>query len=705
MRFIVALSALALFACTTAPFGQRDVAGWDQDDPYLWLEDVEGARSIEFANAENAKTFAALQSRPEYAGIESDIRRIVLAQDRLPSVTLRNGRLYNFWQDGKNVRGLWRRTTVDRYRKDDVEWETILDLDRLAADEGENWVWKGASCLPPENRRCLITLSRGGKDAAVVREFDAVDKAFVKGGFELPENKSTTEWISRDEIFVGTDFGTGTMSESGYPIVSKRWKRGTPLAAAKEVLRGEPKDMWVWSSVVREPGGSTTVHGRAVSFFEYDVWIETAGGRVKSPFPSDAKFQTVFADHVLFLLTSDLKTRGRTFARGSLVALPIARLAQGDAALDSVSLVFAPSKKVFLEGVSRTKSALLLSVLDNVRGRLLKVTRGGGRWKSERLPVTGNGVVEVASADAFDDDFLTTSTDFLTPASFSLGNARRSAAGFTKLKSAPARFDSKNLTSEQFEATSADGTKVPYFIVHRKDMVPDGKNPTLLYGYGGFEVAMTPFYLNSAGKVWAERGGAYVLANIRGGGEFGPAWHKAAQRENRQRAFDDFIAVAEDLVKRKITSPAHLGIQGGSNGGLLTGAVFVQRPDLFNAVLVEVPLLDMIRYNKLLAGASWVDEYGNPEDPKMREVLLKYSPYQNVRADVKYPEAFFLTSTKDDRVHPGHARKMVARMREQGHPIYYYENTEGGHGGSANLEQRIRWSSLEMTYLWMKLAR
>lgn len=703
-RFIAfAAASLLLVSCTSAPRGNRGVAA-EPADPYLWLEDIEGRRALDFVAKENAETLRILKADPRYEGLASDVRRIALATDRIPAPAYQGDKLYNLWQDETHVRGLWRRTTLAEYAKPDPRWETVLDLDALAKTENENWVWAGADCLPPSEELCLLSFSRGGKDAKVVREFDTVTKSFVKDGFAVPEAKSIVSWNDRDSIFVGTDFGRGTVSPSGYALVSKLWTRGTPLTAAVEVSRAEPDDTMGYSHRTHRPDESYVFHTRYVSSDDKKTWIELDGRRRLVPMPKDANFQAVHAKHLVYKLASDLKVGPRTFVTGSLVALPIGRIPQGEAALQSLSLVFAPTKKTFLSGVSQTRNALLLDVLDNIKGRILKVTYGGGRWKTEPLALTGNGMAAVYSVDSNSDDYLAAYTDFLTPTTLYAANALATNRGFRALKSAPARFDASGMTSEQLEAVSADGTKIPYFVVHKKGLKLDGTNPTLLYGYGGFEVTMTPSYLSTTGKAWLERGGVYVLANIRGGGEFGPAWHRATQRENHQRAFDDFIAVAENLIQRKITSPRHLGIQGGSNGGLLTGATFVQRPDLFNAVLVEVPLLDMLRYHKLLAGASWISEYGNPDDPAMREIILKYSPYQNVKKDAKYPEVFILTSTKDDRVHPGHARKMAARMREDGHALFYYENVEGGHGGAANIEQKVQWSALEFTYLWRKLG-
>lgn len=671
-------------------------------DEFLWLEEVEGAKALSFAKEQNEKTFASLKGDPNFASIESGIRQIILAKDRLPGVSLQAGKLYNFWQDQTHVRGIWRRTTLASYKTKSPVWETVIDLDALAKSENENWVWKGSTCLAPAEERCLIKLSRGGKDASVYREFDVVSKSFIAGGFELPEAKSDVSWFDLNTLYVGTDFGDGSLTDSGYPMLVKVWARGEPLSKAREVFRGQKTDVASSAFIDIRPEGTFRFIVRSPTFYTSEIYWHTDDGEyLLLPMPTDAQFVGVFKEFFLFSLRTDLKA-DKTYRTGSLVGLPIAAVKNKKSS--PLNVIFTPTKVRFLSSVSRTKNTLLLDVLDKVKGKLLRVSGEKGRWKTDELPLGGNGVANVTSTDSSSDEFIASYTDFLTPTTLNSGDAAKAGGAIQALKASPERFNSSGLTSEQREAVSKDGTKIPYFIVHKKGMKKNGLNPTLLYGYGGFENSLTPWYSGVIGKSWLERGGVFVLANIRGGGEFGPAWHEAALKENRQRAFDDFIAVAEDLIRTGVTKPAHLGIEGGSNGGLLVGATFVQRPDLFNAVLCEVPLLDMLRYHRLLAGASWMAEYGNPDVPAEREYISRYSPFQNVKAGVKYPEVFFLTSTKDDRVHPGHARRMVARMLEQGHQIMYYENTEGGHGGSANLEQSILWSSLEFTYLWKKLA-
>ncbi len=672
-------------------------------DPYLWLEDVDSSRSMEWVNAQNAGTLAKLQSRALYPELEKDFLAIVTSKARLPSISIHKKKVFNFWQDASHPRGLWRTTSLESYKTEAPAWETLLDLDQLNKKEGVNWVWKGANCLQPEGRLCLVSLSRGGGDAVEVREFDKASRSFVKDGFRVPEAKSDVSWLDANTIFVGTDFGPGSMSKAGYPLINKKWKRGTPLSAAEEIFRGKAEDMTVESYVVNQPGWKPEFRNRYLSFFEKEINLVQPGGTLaKLPFPTNAQLSAVIGSKAFVLLQSPLKTKSKTYAEGSLVSYNLLKAAEGEAGLEELELVFAPTQKRFLSDATRSGNSLLLTVLDNVKGKVLRADRVGRGWRLKEVKIGENGMADIVHGDAYSETFLASYMDFVTPTTQYLGSSKKLSV--EALKASPAFYDSEGIVSEQLEAKSKDGTMVPYFLVHKKDMARDGKNPTVLYGYGGFKVSMTPWYSAGYGKAWLEKGGVLVVSNIRGGGEFGPAWHESARKQNKQRSYDDFIAIAEDLIARKITSPAHLGIEGGSNGGLLVGAVMVQRPDLFGAVLCEVPLLDMIRYHLLLAGNSWIDEYGNPDIPAEREWILRYSPYQNVKAGVKYPEAFFTTSTRDDRVHPGHARKMAALMESLGHSVYYYENTEGGHGGSSTPAQRAKILALQYTYLWAKLG-
>lgn len=707
MRLLASALLIFLFSCSTTTTQLQTTTmtpTMKNDDKYLWLEEIENPKAIEFAKKENAITFKKLESDPRFETLKKEISNIVLANDRIPWVYQLNGMLYNFWKDEKNPKGLWRRTTLASYKKASPDWEIVLDLDKIAKEENENWVWKGATCFKPKNEKCLLELSRGGKDAVVLREFNLKTKSFVKDGFDIPEAKSNVSWIDDDTIYLASDFGPGTMTESGYARQVKILKRGQRAADVKTVFEVGTDDMSASGYVDYRGGKYYHFFNRTISFFENEDWFVKDGHQYKIPMPKDAKFHTVFKDYLIY----ELRTSFQHFKEGTLLALPLKNVLSSPDKPVGLEVLFEPTATMFLDGVSRTKNTLLLNVIDNVKGKILKITHtpdSKTKWHKKFLSIGHGGVLSIDSTEEDSDNFIALYTDFITPYSSFYGRLKNDGDKFEVLKESPSRFNSSSLVSEQKFATSKDGTKIPYFIVHSKEMKFDGSNPTLLTGYGGFEVSIQPYYLNAIGKVWSEKGGVYVVANLRGGGEFGPKWHRGAMKENHQNAIDDFIAVAEDLIKNKVTSPKYLGIKGGSNGGLLVGASFVQRPELFNAVICEVPLLDMLRYHKLLAGASWMDEYGNPDIEAERAYISKYSPFQNVSAEKKYPEVFFITNTKDDRVHPGHARKMVAKMKDQGHPILYFENTEGGHGGSASLEQVIFRNALEFTYLWKKLGK
>ena len=704
------VSALAMSQASPPAESAFSGAETTPDDPHLWLEEVMGDKALAWVRERNAESANVLTARAEYAPIKQQMLDVLNAKDRIPAVARRGAFLYNLWQDEKNKRGLWRRTTLAEYRQPQPAWETVIDLDALAAAEGENWVWGGATCLGPHYRHCLVSLSRGGADAKVVREFDTVKKQFVKDGFALPEAKSDLDWIDENTVYVGTDFGPGSLTTSGYPRVVKRWSRGTPLSEAATVYEGLDTDVAAGVTVDTTPGFERTWFSRSTDFFHRKVSMLQGGKLVPLDVPDDASF-SFMRDSLLLRLRSDLKVGGVTFPAGSLLQSDAAAYLRGERRLTPL---FTPTATRSLSSYTTTRDHVIVNVMDNVVSKLALWQKKGAAFERRDINAPGTpgapGALSVASLhdpevanDPLADSFLVTYTDFLTPESLYLGSSL--TPGYEKLKSRPAQFDAEGMRAEQRFATSKDGTRVPYFVVWPKGAKADGSNPTVLYGYGGFEVSLNPWYSAGFGRAWESRGGVLVIANIRGGGEFGPTWHRAAMKENKQRSYDDFIAVAEDLVAQKITSPRHLGIMGGSNGGLLVGVAFTQRPELFNAVVCQVPLLDMRRYNQLLAGASWMGEYGNPALPAEWAYIGKYSPYQNVKPGVKYPKVFFDTSTRDDRVHPGHARKMVARMRAQGHEVLYFENIEGGHGGAADNEQRAHWQALEYSYLWQQLGR
>jgi len=685
---LIALPALALPA-----------RSWSQeaDDPYRWLEDVEGERAMAWVRSQSDATLTTLRERAVYDSIYGQSLAILESQDKIDYPTIQGDRVYNFWQDAEHARGIWRRTTMDSYLSDQPTWETVLDIDRLAEEEDVPWAFHGAECLAPEYRRCLVSLSRGGSDASEVREFDLESLAFVEGGFFLPEAKSSVAWRAPDAVLVTTDFGPGTLTESGYPRIAKLWRRGTPMSEAEVLFEGDSTDVGVWAGSVETPERTFHLVYHSPTFFETRVHVVPEDGSLLAlDVPLDADLSLTGEDIVVYL-RSPWESGGASYVQGSVLAIGYDDFLAGDRAFD---VVVEPGPRRTVEGVNVTRGHLLVQILDNVRGQLWRYRREDGEWGGERVPAPDFGALYVVDSDALEDRWFFTYESFTDPTTLYLGEADGSIREVRRL---PAMFDARGLVVDQHEATSRDGTRVPYFVVHQEGLTTDGRNPTLLYGYGGFQISMTPWYGEITGKAWLERGGVLAVANIRGGGEFGPDWWKAAQKENRQRAYDDFLAVAEDLVDRGISSPGHLGIEGGSNGGLLVGVAMTQRPELFRAVVVEVPLLDMRRYHTLLAGASWVAEYGDPDDPAEWEYIRRYSPYQNVSPDEEYPRALFYTTTRDDRVHPGHARKMAAKMLDMGHPVWYFENTEGGHGAGVTPEQRARMYAIIYTYLTERL--
>ncbi len=670
------------------------------EDPYLWLEDVTGDKALAWAKQQAQTSKTELEATPGFATTRDRIRGILDSKEKTPYVEKRGAFYYNFWRDTANPKGLIRRTTLAEYKKKQPKWETVLDIDALAKAENENWVYSGNTCLYPTFDRCLVSMSRGGGDTKVTREFDVPTKKFVADGFTLPAAKSRVAWKDRDTVYVGTDFGPGSLTKSGYPRIVKEWKRGTKLEAATTVLEGQDSDVSVSAARSWDHGKSIDFVVRATSFFASEKYERAADGKLtKLDVPDDAQ-SGVWNGQLWVLLRTAWTIGDKTWPAGALVVTPYADFKAGKR---DFTMLFEPTPNKSLADVTSMKSALVLNELEDVKNKLYVWTLANGKWTRKPFGKNALGETSVNSVDGYGetDDYWLIHEDYLTPSTLSLGTLGKQE---TILKTSPAFFDTNGLQVEQHFATSKDGTKIPYFQVSRKALALDGSNPTILYGYGGFQVSETPGYSPAAGAAWMEKGGVYVVANIRGGGEYGPAWHQAALRHDRQRAYDDFIAVAEDLIKRKVTSTPHLGIRGGSNGGLLMGVMLVERPELFGSIVCQVPLLDMKRYHKLLAGASWMEEYGDPENPEDWAALAKFSPYQNVKAGVKYPRTLFTSSTRDDRVHPGHARKMVARMLEQGHDILYYENTEGGHGGAADNEQRAFMEALSYTFFAKQLG-
>ncbi|MCZ4589746.1 prolyl oligopeptidase family serine peptidase [Rhodococcus opacus] len=670
-------------------------------DPFLWLEDVTAERSLDWVRERNARTLAEYTENAEFSALESRILDVLDTDDRIPYAGMRGEYLYNFWRDGDHKRGIWRRTTLEQYRTENPEWDVLLDVDALAEREDENWVWAGASVLRPEQSRALLSFSRGGADASVVREFDIEKREFVGGdhAFDVPEAKTSISWIDTDTVYVGTDFGEGSMTDSGYPRIAKRWHRGTPLTEAVTVFEGETTDVSVGASYDDTPGYERHFVGRSMDFYNSERYqLLPDGSKVRIDTPDDAG-SSVYRDWLTIRPRTDWDVDGTVYPAGSLLAANYADFLAGSRELTPL---FTPDEHTSLEQGTWTRNHLLLVRLSDVQTKLSVLTPNDTGWEEKPLDgvpeLTASGIISTDPRTS--DSFFVNSSGFTTPATLLYGTV---GGPLEPVKQAPSFFDADGMSVAQHFAVSDDGTEIPYFVVRRDDVT--GPCPTMLYGYGGFENSMVPGYSGSVGFAWLERGGAYVVANIRGGGEYGPSWHTQAVREGRHKAFEDFAAVARDLVARGITTSKQLGIQGGSNGGLLMGVMLTRYPELFGAIVCQVPLLDMKRYHLLLAGASWMAEYGDPDNPDDWKFISEYSPYQNTDATADYPPILVTTSTRDDRVHPGHARKMTALLEKQGHEVWYYENIEGGHGGAADNAQAAFKSALTFTFLWEMLTR
>ncbi|MDE2485857.1 MAG: S9 family peptidase [Alphaproteobacteria bacterium] len=694
--------ALAAFACLApaalakpAAHPSPAASAKSSADPFRWLENIDSPRSMAWVKQQNALTAKRLKSDPRYKVFYDEALAIFTAQDRIPTPRFRAGGIDNFWQDGQHAHGIWRHTSLESYRTADPQWETLLDLDALSKTEGKNWIWKGATCLRPEERDCLVRLSNGGSDAVEVREFDTQTKSFVEGGFHFPTGKQQFSWLDHDTLIGGREWKPGEVTTSGYAYVIKIVKRG---AAPREVFRGKPTDVSADAIVLRGAQGHPDgiVIRRGITFYESQYSLVTDHGLARIPLPRKADFQAYVDGQLVFAL----KQRWGGFHEGALIAYDLASL-KSDAAHARAELVFMPGPRQAIQDVTSTKDRLVVDLLDDVKGRIDIYAHDGGRWTAHRLDLPKDDNIDLVDASQETDRLFVDVEGFLDPTSLWLADTASDEVA--KVKQLPPKFDASRDVVEQHWATSTDGTKIPYFLVRPKDMRYDGSTPTIMYGYGGFELAKPPIYLPEMGKIWLERGGAYVIANIRGGGEFGPKWHQAALREHRQRSFDDFASVARDLFKRKITSPRHLGIYGRSNGGVLMSVSMTQHPELWNAVVIESPLIDMLRYNHLPPGASWVGEYGDPDNPKDRAFIAKYSAYQNVRPGMHYPEPYITTNTRDDRVHPGHARKFAAKLESMGYPVLYYENTFGGHANDADPQLNARRWARHYTYLAEKL--
>ena len=678
-----------------------------EQDPYLWLEGVDDEKALEWVKAENAATYERLKTQDLFDDLYAEAKSVLNASSRLPQVTQRGDWLYNFWRDKTNPRGIYRRTSLESFSTANPEWETVLDIDALSEAEGEQWVFKGMTCLPKHPQNCLMRLSPGGGDAVVTREFNSETLSWVEDGIYLPLAKGGASWIDAETLFVSTDFGEGTMTDSGYPRIVKRWKRGTPLESAETLFEGAKEDVSVSAFRMRSEGGDIDMLRVGKTFWASDRYQLLDDGMHQLQMPQSATINGVFQGRIILSLKQDWKRGETTYPQGAvLIADPGALHEDGKGKLE---VLIEPNETTVVQSVVTTDSSILVEVLENVRGKIYRYLPGPeGQWESDLINFPDNGSLSITSTDDESGDFFASFESFTSPPALYFTSV--SDWQPQKVKSQTPSFDGSKYKTEQFFATSADGTKVPYFVVLGNDAKLDGNNPTNIFSYGGFRNALTPSYSGSYenlsgayGKMWLDRGGVFVLANIRGGGEFGPQWHQAALKENRHKAFEDFEAIAEDLFKRGITSPKHLGIEGRSNGGLLVGATMTRRPDLYGAVICGVPLLDMQRYHQLLAGASWMGEYGDPDIPEEWAYIREYSPYHNLSEGVDYPAVFFYTSTRDDRVHPGHARKMAAKMKAMDQEIWYYENLEGGHGGSSTNDQLAYRIALAYTHLWTQL--
>jgi len=684
------LLLLALLACSQLLKAQ--------DDPYLWLEEINGKKALEFVEQQNKITFDKLSATKTYQGIYDKSLEIANSTDRIVFPTIYGDFVYNFWQDKDHVRGIWRRTSKASYASGNPDWNILLDLDEMSKKEGVKWAYKGAIGLYPKYDRFIVLLSKGGGDATVKREYDVTTKSFIESGFNISESRGGADYIDENTLIVATNFGKGSMTTSGYPRQVKLWKRGTPLKDAQLIFEGDSTDVSASGYMRRDGPISYQIVNRGVKFFSRELFVRQDNKLIKLDIPSDSRATGPLNNQLIVNLKSDWTIGGKTFKQGSLVSLNFASLLKGQ---KEIELIFQPDEFTSVESMSSTKNKLLVNLSNNVRSELYIYSFDNGKWKREKVKAPDFGTINITTTDELTDQYYFTFANFLTPSTLYVADAKDNS--FKIHKSLPAYFDASKFKVDQYKAKSADGTMIPYFVVSSKAMVYNGKNPTVLNAYGGFELSSRPFYSNTMGTAWLENGGVYVLANIRGGGEFGPKWHLAGMKEKRQNIYNDFHAVAEDLISRKITSNMNLGISGGSNGGLLVGVAFTQRPDLYNAVACAAPLLDMKRYSKLSAGASWIGEYGDPDKPEEWEYIKKYSPYQNLKKDTKYPEVLFTTATSDDRVHPGHARKMAAKMIDMGYPVYFHENTEGGHAGSSTNEQLAKAIALQYSYFLMKL--
>ncbi len=686
-------AAAALSVAAAAAFAQAD-------DPYLWLEEIEGAKPLATVKQWNAATEAALEKVP---GFEAHRQRALQLLNDPNNIAMPDevmGDLVsNHWVDAEHKRGLWRVSPLAAYLAGKPEWRTLIDVDALGKAEGKSWVWHGADCLPPAYQRCLVSLSPGGSDADVVREFDLTTGKFVEDGFVVAESKNSVAWADRDTLLVAMAEGEGTVTRSGYARIVKEWKRGTPWSAATVVAEATEAEVGIGPFAVMDGDIRRPAISRNVGFYESRVSMRAPNGRwFELPVPQTAEYQDVVSGQAIYTLVEPLGA----FRPGSVVAYDIQAMLAGQK--PAPTLVMAPSKSQAIEEVQASDNVLWIKALDDVSGKLFALARqANGTWARQTMPLPANSTIQIAATAGKQDLAFATIEGMLTPTTLVAVNSIRQV---TQVAALPAQFDASRFTVDQHFATSKDGTRVPYFLVRKKGVTaPTG---ALIHAYGGFRAAQTPTYLTGQpyrsgplGLFWVEDGGAFVLANIRGGGEYGPEWWRDALREKRQNSFDDLEAVARDLIRTGVARKDGIAISGRSNGGVLTGAAITQHPDLYRAAIIGSPLFDMQRYHKLLAGASWIDEYGDPDKPADWAFMRKYSPYQNVKQGVRYPATFFYLSTKDDRVHPGHARKAAAKLQDYGNSVYYHEYLEGGHSVGADKSE----DAVRAALLWAFLTK
>lgn len=698
-------TAGALFALASLPGSIRRAMATQHvsatNDEFLWLEEREGKAAQQWVKQQNQRTIARFADSEDFRQTEQQMLDVLNDKSEIPWFSKYGEYCYNFWQDENNPRGLLRRTTLQEYRKAAPAWDTVLDIDASGDAEGKKWVFKGFLPLKPEYQLALVMLSPDGGDATEIREFNLDAKSFVEDGFYLPLAKNSAFWIDKDTLYIATDFGAGSLTQSGYPRIVKRWHRGTPLSAAETLYEARPEDMEAFAFHDDTRGYERDYVGRSLDFYRRETFLLTAQGeKIKIDIPADAGFST-HREWLLIELNSDWTVKQKRYPSGALLAVNFDDFLVGKR---EFQVLFRPDKQTALSGYSSTRDHVILSIMENVVNRLEALTPQGNRW--QRRPLGNPAALSTIYAEGVDDetnDYLLTVENFLQPPALYMGNLD-DGKQTELLKQEPQRFDPNDFQASQHFVASRDGTRIPYFQIAAKNIQLNGNNPTLLHGYGGFEISLLPEYLGHDAANWMKQGGVYVIANIRGGGEFGPMWHQAALRQNRHRAYEDFAAVAQDLISRKVTSSQRLCIHGSSNGGLLVGNMLTLYPQLFGCIVCEVPLLDMERYSRLPPGASWIAEYGDPTRPEEWANIKTFSPYHNIKPQTAYPPVLFCTATSDDRTHPAHARKMAARMQAMGYQqVFFFENAEGGHSAAADKKQQAFTSALIAVFMWEKL--